>query len=196
MNLNETALVKTLSQLGGVHKRNLVLLLAVPVLFYFLYSDISGSILRYASTQAAPAGVDRVKAQIDRSSGIYDILKNVIVDYKSTYIFAGLVNEYLAKYFTPPPPPPPPVVIAPPRAPSILGRASAARKPVLPRKISEYKFTLSMIAWSKGHAYVVIDDNILREGQKTSAGLLVNRIEKNRVLLSNKWSSEWVTLNF
>jgi hypothetical protein len=195
MNLNETALVKTLSQLGGVHKRNLVLLLVIPVLFYFIYPEVLGSATAYFSKQSAPKGVDSVKLQIDKKANIYDLLKNALVDYQSTYVLAGIVNEYLAKYFTPPPPPPPPMVIAPPRTPSGLGTA-IARKPVLPRKVSEYKFTLSMIAWTKNHAFVVIDDEILREGQKTSAGLLVNRIERNRVLLSNKWSSEWVTLNF
>jgi hypothetical protein len=195
MNLNETAVVKTLSQLGGIHKRNLVLLLVIPVIFYFIYPEVLGGATDYFSKQSSPRGVDAVRLQIDKKAGIYDLLKNAPVDYQSTYILAGIVNEYLAKYFTPPPPPPPPVVIAPPRRPTGLGTATV-RKPVLPRKVSEYKFTLSMIAWTKNHAFVVIDDVILREGQRTSAGLLINRIERNRVLLSNKWSSEWVTLNF
>ncbi|MDR2105276.1 MAG: hypothetical protein LBP51_05935 [Deferribacteraceae bacterium] len=194
MNLNETAFVKTLSQLGGVHKRNLVLLLVIPVIFYFIYPEAVTSATGYVNNQPIPRGVDRVKLQIDKSGGIYDLLKSAPIDYESKYILAGLVNEYLAKYFTMPPPPPT-VVTVPSRPAGSLG-TTAVRKPVLPRKISEYKFTLSMIAWSKGHAYVVIDDNIFREGQRTSAGLLVNRIERNRVLLSNKWSSEWVTLNF
>jgi hypothetical protein len=198
MNLNETAVVKTLSQLGGVHKRNLILLLAIPLIFYFfIYPDVMTSGTSYFASQPAPQGVDRVHLHIDQKSGIYDLLKDALVDYEPKYILAGLVNEYLAKYFFTPPPPPPPEVVVSSAAPGAFGRPAAVVKaPVLPRKISEYKFTLSMIAWTEGHAYVVIDDKILREGQKTEAGLLVSRIDRNRVLLSNKWSSEWVTLNF
>jgi hypothetical protein len=196
MKLSETAFVKTLSQLGSVHKRNLVLLLIIPVIFYFVYPEVLNSAVNYSNNQAAPRGVNSVRSKIDGNGATYDMLKNAVVDYEAKYILAGIVKEYLVKYFTPPPPPPPPVVRVAPRAVRSLGTTAAVKKPDLPRKVSEYKFALSMIAWTKGHAYVVIDDKILREGERTSAGLLVNRIEKNRVLLSNKWSSEWVTLNF
>jgi rRNA-processing protein FCF1 len=168
------------------------------VLFFYFKSDIEKSATKHFINNSVLREVDSIRTRIDMNFETLDMLKNSVVDYSPKNILSGIDGKYFAQYFTGVYSISPPVVEQVPKEKPATAAITPKTTPVVqkPRTIASYNIKVSLISWEHGNKYVIINDRVLREGESTSSGIRVAKIEKNQVLLTNKWSSQWVTLNY
>jgi hypothetical protein len=58
------------------HRRNLILLLIVPLFIYFTWAMVKDSVLDYASSSPAISAVDNINETVAQKSYIYTILQD------------------------------------------------------------------------------------------------------------------------
>ncbi len=96
-------MLKTARRINGRQKRNLALLLIIPLLLFFMWDAISGTAVKGASGQQAYLSAERTAAHVDANRAVYDMLKNAAPHYTTRDILKGADVEVFRGYFGPRP---------------------------------------------------------------------------------------------